>query len=154
MKKYNPREKINKSKCDVCNFPIWLDKFGNGDDCPNCGWRQTEESVDYPDRTGVRNIPSLNSARKLYAEGKNPLLADFNDFIDAWEGYGELEFTYNGIVYGLYAPKAIITLFESISDGKIVGQFRSLDEFREKANINGVLLKDLWHNVTNTDFLQ
>jgi hypothetical protein len=142
-----------QTKCDVCGFLIWLDEYGNGDDCPNCGWRQTEESADHPDRAGIRNIPSLNSAKKQYREGKSAILANFQDFVRAWESYGELEFTYKKTVYGVCAHRGTIILFESKSS-KEVGVFKDTNEFKEKANIDGVLLKDLWHNVTNTDFLQ
>jgi hypothetical protein len=140
------------AKCDVCGQSIWLDEYGNGDECSNCTWRQSEEAQDHPDRAGVNNIPSLNSARKLYKQG-NPLIADFDDFMQAFKSYGELEFTYRKIVYGVYAPKGTIILFESES-GKEIGFFKDTDEFRNRANIDGVLLKDLWGKVENTDFLQ
>ena len=46
-----------------------------------------------PDRVECPNLISLNKARKLYKEGK-AFLPDFNDFIDGYNFYGEMEFTY------------------------------------------------------------
>ncbi len=139
-----------EARCDVCRQPVWLDQYGNGEKCANCGWHQSEESVNHPDRAGILNIPSLNSARKLYKQGK-ALIADLDDFINAYKYYGEMEFTYNDIVYGVFAPKGTVILFESVS-GKEIGYFQNIEEFRLKAKINGIFLKELWQDVQNTDF--
>ena len=139
-------------KCNVCGQPIWIDQYGNGDECQNCGWRQSEESADHPNVAGILNIPSLNSARKLYKQGK-PLIADFNDFIEAYESYGELEFTYKQIRYGIWEEKGAIVLHER-ETGKTIGLYKNIDDFKNNSKINGILLKDLWAFVENTDFLQ
>ncbi len=152
MKKNDAYKKNKQAKCDVCKQPVSLDQYGNGNACPNCGWRQTEDSANNPDMAGIMNISSLNNARELYKQGRR-LVASFDDFIAAYKHYGELEFTYNNIVYGVFAPKGIIILFERQS-GKEIGHFQNIEEFRRKANINGLLLEDIWYKVENTDFLQ
>lgn len=139
-------------KCDVCGQPIWVDQYGNGDECLNCGWRQSEEASDHPYRAGVRNIPSLNSARELYRQGK-PFIADFTDFIEACESYGEVEFTYKQIRYGVWGEKGLIELHERVT-GKTIGLYKNIEDLKNNAKINGILLKDLWDLVENTDFLQ
>jgi hypothetical protein len=138
-------------KCDVCKHLVNV-YIGYSYECPICGWRQSEESREHPDWAGIANIPSLNSARELYKKGK-PLIADFSDFVQAWERYGELEFTYKGIRYGVWGDKGMVAL-HSLATQENIAYFKDAKEFGEKANIKGVLLKDLWHNVTNTDFLQ
>ncbi|MDD3947290.1 MAG: CPCC family cysteine-rich protein [Clostridia bacterium] len=146
---------IRKTKlvnCDVCGQPIWIDQYGNGDECPVCGWRQSEESAEHPNVAGILNIPSLNSARELYRQGK-PFIADFTDFIEACENYGEVEFTYKQIRYGVWGEKGFIVLHERIT-GKTIGVYTSMEDFKNNAKINGILLKDLWTFVENTDFLQ
>jgi len=141
-------------KCDVCQNDVLIDSFGNGDECIICGWRQSEESFDHPDIAGIRNIPSLNNAIKQFKEGKSAIVANFNDFIMAFKNYGELEFTYNNVRYGILfddATNKIVLL--NISD-KQKQYFESIDDFEQNANIDGVHLKVLWNSVTNTDFLQ
>lgn len=141
-------------KCDVCGNGILIDSAGNGDECQNCGWRQSEESFEHPDTAGILNIPTLNNARKQYNQGKSAILANFEDFVNAYDRYGEVEFTFNNTRFGV--------LFDDESN-KIVllniktnqkQYFTSIENFKLTANINGVSLKDLWENVTSTDFLQ
>lgn len=153
MKKESAYKKIKQAKCDVCGQPVWLDQYGNGDECPVCGWRQSEESADHPDGAGIMNILSLNSAKELYRQGKR-LVANFDDFIEAYKRYGELEFTYNKVVYGVCKHKGFIMLFESYRSTDAIGNYKDIEDFCNNASINGVLLKDLWSNVEDTDFLQ
>jgi hypothetical protein len=154
-KKNNPYKKIAEANCDVCGKPIMLDQYGNGDDCENCGWRQCEESADHPDWPGIRNIPSLSSARELYKTGKSPLIASFEDFLGAYEAYGELEFTYKGITYGImWGDEEKKHLLFECAVYKELGRYTTIDDIKNKASINGVLLRDLWKDVTSTDFLQ
>lgn len=154
MKKNDPSMKNTISKCDVCGNKILISQFGNGDACHICGWRQSEESFQHPDIAGIRNIPSLNNAKKQYKEGKSAILANFDDFIEAYKNYGEIEFTYHNIRYGvLYNDFEECNMLLNINT-KEKQLYKSVKELTEKANINGILLKDLWKDVTNTDFLQ
>ncbi len=140
-------------KCDVCKMMIDIDKSGNGE-CENCGWRQSEESFRHPNVAGIRNIPALNNAIKQYNNGGSATLANFNDFANAYRNYGEVEFTLDHTRYGL--------LFDDI-ENKIAllniqtGEkqlYSDIDDFVSNAKLNGILLNDIWENVTNTDFLQ
>jgi len=143
-----------KSKCDVCGNEIEIDKYGNGNDCPVCGWRQSEEAFNHKNTAGIRNIPSLNNAIQQYKKGQSATLANFSDFIQAMENYGELEFTYKNIRYGvLYDDKNknIVLLNIKTNQKKY---FTNIFDFSERAEINNIKLKTLWENVTDTDFLQ
>jgi hypothetical protein len=153
MKKKSFRAKIVEAKCDVCEKSIMLDQYGNGDECYNCGWRQSEESREHPDVPAIRNIPSLNNARKLYAQGK-PLVADFTDFLGAYDNYGEIEFTYNGTRYTMTYDDDQRCIALRNTKTRSCQYHKTIEAFATNANINGVLLKNLWGGVTNTDFLQ
>ncbi len=147
------KEKIY-AKCDVRGQDILVDENGNGDDCPNCGWRQSEESFYHRDIAGIRNIPSLISAIKQYKQGKSAILANFNDFVMAYENYGELEFTYKGVRFGLlYDDEQGKYMLLNILTGE-KQYFMDIVDFQKNAKIDGVFLKDLWESVTQTDFLQ
>ena len=140
-------------KCDVCKNMIEIDQYGNGE-CQNCGWLQSEESYQHPNVPGIRNIPSLNNAIKQYNNGESATLANFNDFIETYNNYGEVEFTLNNIRYGILYDDVTnkIELLNIKTNEKQL--FNSIDDFILNAQINGMLLKDIWGNVTNTDFLQ
>lgn len=143
-----------QAKCDVCGNKIIVDNYGNGNDCPFCGWRQSEESFNHPNTAGIRNIPTLNNARAQFKEGKSAILANFEDFIEALDNYGELEFTYNGTRFGvLYDDKSNNIVLVNIENNQ-KQYYQNIDSFARSSKINGVPLKTLWNNVTNTDFLQ
>lgn len=96
----------------------------------------------------------MNNAIKQYNNGESATLANFNDFIETYNNYGEVEFTLNNIRYGvLYddANKKIELLNIQTNEKQL---FNDIYDFKQNAKINGKLLKDLWDNVTATDFLQ
>lgn len=143
-----------KSKCDVCNKTIFIDEFGNGKACPNCGWIQSEESFQHPNIAGILNIPSLNNAINQFKAGKSATLANFNDFIETYKNYGEVEFTYQNIRYGvLFDDKTKKHTLLNIKTSE-KQYFEDIAAFVKNAKIDNILLKDLWEFVTNTDFLQ
>ena len=150
--KYNPYDKINKKICDVCGTEVYVDSIGNGDECPNCSWVNCAYYEEFPDRVMCPNLISLNKAKKLYADGK-PFLPDLDDFIGGLNFYSEMEFTYQGINYGVTrVQNDAIDLW--IFNGGTVELFKDSEEFRDKAQINGKLLKDIWNEVENANWLQ
>lgn len=143
-----------ETKCDVCGNKIFVDNSGNGDECPVCGWRQSEEAFDHPNTAGIRNIPTLNNAIKQFKEGKSAILANFEDFIDALKNYGELEFTYNSTRFGVLSDDKS-NCYILINIGNNQKQYYSdINSFAQNSEIDGILLKTIWDSVTNTDFLQ
>lgn len=141
-------------KCDVCKNMLEIDQYGNSNACPNCGWLQSEEAYQHPNVAGIRNIPSLNNAIKQYNSGKPATLANFDDFIETYQNYGEVEFTLNNTRFGvLYDDnnKKIALLNIQTNEKQL---FENINDFKQNSKINGKPLKDLWDNVTATDFLQ
>ena len=84
------KEKNIQSKCDVCGNDVFIDQYGNGDECPNCSWVNCAYYEEFPDRVMCPNLISLNKAKKLYADGKT-FLPDLDDFIGGLDFYGEMD---------------------------------------------------------------
>jgi len=141
-----------KTKCPVCGNLIFVDSVGNGDKCPVCGWEHSKLHEEFPDRVMCPNLISLNKAKKLYQEGK-PLIADFDDFIDGFNFYGEMEFTYKGITYGLAGVENLGIEFWGINTEKYE-TFKDIEEFQQMARVQGKLVKDIWNQIENVNWLQ
>ncbi len=149
------KNKIEIEKCAVCGQMVTV-RSDRVNECQHCGWIVAAQAAEQPNIIAIPNFISLNKAQQLYQAGK-PLIPDYDDFIKMLDFYGEVEFRYNGIRYGVATNlgddgKYYIELF--IVDGEVVCKYLTLEEFAAKANINGVLLKDLWPQVTNADWLQ
>lgn len=147
---YNKIEKIER-KCTVCLKPITVDQYGQGE-CQHCGWYNNEMGNEQPDTVISPNLIPLNKARRLVKEGL-PFTPSFEDFIGAFNFYGEVRFDYNGKGYGVVRAddEDGIEFFESHTDNAQF--FNNTEEFAAKANVNGVLLKDLWHEVKNPGYM-
>jgi hypothetical protein len=152
----NKRKEMIKGKCQVCNLDVMIDERGNGEKCGHCGWIQDAASRDRSD-IPTTIVLSLNKARQLYKEGK-PFKVGFDDFINAFEFYGEMEFYYDKVCYGMcWTGKGEGVYFwvcDVPIEQRIPVEFASLEEFINKANIGGVLIKDLWDKVENPYYLQ
>lgn len=141
-----------QTKCPVCGDLIFMDSVGNGDKCMNCGWEHSKLHEEFPDRVMCPNLISLNKAKKLYQEVK-PLTPDFDDFIDGFNFYGEMEFTYKGITYGLASVEDLGIEFWGVNTEKYE-TFKDIDEFQQMAKIQGKLVKDIWNEIENVNWLQ
>ncbi|MCI8555128.1 MAG: hypothetical protein HFI85_00935 [Clostridia bacterium] len=141
-----------QAKCPVCGNLILVDKVGNGSKCLNCSWIKSSLNEEFPDRVICPNLISLNKAKALYIE-KKPFIPDFNDFISGLNFYGEMQFSYQGKTYGVTRGKNdIVDLF--LVNTEKCNTFKSVNEFKEKAQIDNKLLKDIWNDTTNRDWLQ
>lgn len=140
------------ARCPVCGNIIKIDGYGNGDVCPKCSWDYNEMNEEFPDRVICPNLIPLNKAKKLYKENK-PFIPDFEDFISGFNFYGEMEFTYKGVIYGLVGIAKEGVEFYSTNTGEYK-VFKDIEEFKQKAQIDGKLVKDIWNKVTNTNWLQ
>lgn len=107
-----------------------------------------------PNIAGIRNIPSLNSAKQQYSQGASAVLANFDDFVSALSSYGEVEFTYKNVRFGvLFDDESKRLMLINIKTNQ--KQFyANLDDFANNAALDGTKLSELWGGVTNTDFLQ
>lgn len=147
----SPHRRKFKTKCPVCEKNTLKDKYGYGE-CENCGWNIDKLNIKHKNSVIYPNLISLNKARKLYKEGK-PFIPDFEDFIDAYNFYGEMEFTYNGITYGLMGMENECVDFWGMNTDKYE-TFKDIEDFAKKAKIEGKLVKDIWHEVKNANWLQ
>lgn len=149
---YKEHEYNIKSTCPVCGNIIFVDSVGNGDKCVNCGWDHSKIHEEFPDRVMCPNLIPLTKARKLYQEGKS-FTPDFEDFIGGYNFYGEMEFTYKGITYGLMGNANEGVEFWGMNTDKYE-TYKDIEEFEQKAQINGKLVKEIWHEVENANWLQ
>lgn len=149
---YKTREYNIKTKCPVCNNVIFMDSVGNGEECPICSWEKSIIHEEFPDRVMCPNLISLSKAKKLYKEGKL-FTPDFEDFIEGYNFYGEMEFTYKGITYGLMGVENEGVEFWGMNTDKFE-TYKNIEEFKRNAQIDGKLLKDIWHEVENINWLQ
>lgn len=116
----------------------------------NCGWKSNSDSEFYDDCYGI-NYPMLvplSRAREQYKKGQK-FKATFEDFINGLKFYAEMLFWRNGKVYEVLRRKGGVVLSSKESEQK----FNSMDEFRDKAHINGYLLKDIWDEVVHPCFM-
>ena len=144
----DPYEKIDIKPCDVCGNVVAIDQFGYGD-CAKCGWIQDRPMLEHPDVVMYPNLVSLNKARQLYEQGK-PIKPDLSDFLEALFMYSEMVFTYKNTIYEVFLKKDKIVFCSA----DMQQEYTSKEEFTLKANINGVLLKELWKDVTDADYMQ
>lgn len=148
----DPYAKVNLKNCDVCEKPVEVDQFGQGE-CKYCGWEQCKESIDFPDEVEYPNFMSLNKAKILNSQGKK-LIPSFDDFIGALKCYGELEFYYCNKKYIAYRYTDYLEIVFASDENNINEQvYKTYEEFREKANINGKLLKEIWNDVNRVFWL-
>ena len=154
MNKKNPFIRDIIMRCIICEKIIMVDQNGCGR-CEQCNWAQgnnDEESEDkykisYPD------LVPLSKARQQYKEGK-PFTPSFEDFVNGLIFYSEMEFIYNEKDYGVfYYTNSLIEFFED-QIPESIQNYKSIEEFDAKANIDGRLLKDMWDEVTNAQFME
>lgn len=161
----DPYVKDQLCKCSICGKVAMKDQYGNGE-CQNCGWKFSADEENFEKNMGISYpmLVSPTTAREQYKKGL-PFKATFDEFIKGLKFYSEMTLTYKNKRFGVffYRDKNInVETFEKL-DGKVeffedkvkesLVKFKSISEFKEKANINGVLLKDLWSDVTFAGFM-
>ena len=143
-------QKNIQRRCQICKQQILVDFSGHGK-CSDCGWRQSEMGWEHPNRVMHPNMVSFNRARKLAAQGK-PLNPTLDDFVEAFGFYGEMQFTYKDIEYVVgFENGKFIVLWSGKTNQNLY--FSDYDDFATNAHINGILLKDIWHEVENADYM-
>lgn len=150
--KHNPYNKNNKNICPICGYTIYVDDTGNGDECLNCSWIKSALNEEFPDRVICPNLISLNKAKKLYSDHK-PFTPDFNDFILGLSFYGEMQFSYQGKTYGVTRGKDDTIDFFVVST-QSWDTFKNIKDFENNAKVDGKLLKDIWDETINRNWLQ
>ena len=154
--KNNQYDKIFEKKCDVCGKTLLASKTGNGE-CQYCGWYNNRLGEINENEVIFPNLISLNKAKILYQEGK-PFRPDLNDFLDGLYFYSEMLFEYNSEVYEVFLKanknsKSNDDCYIVFCSKNFQQEYTSRKEFENKANINGVLLKDMWDKIENPSFM-
>lgn len=149
-KKYVPNEYNNAVPCEVCGGLTFVDDYGNSGKCPHCGWKSSGDSEFYEECYGISYpmLVPLSRAREQCKVGKK-FKATFEDFVNGLIFYAEMLFWHDGRVYEVFRKNG-----NAVLTSKYMKQtFTSIDEFRDKANINGRLLKDIWDEVVHPCFM-
>ena len=149
-KKYNQNEYNNAVPCEVCSNLTFSDDYGNTDKCPHCGWKSNSDSEFYEECYGISYplLVPLSRAREQYKAGQK-FKATFEDFINGLKFYAEMLFWHNRKVYEVFRRNGGVVI--SSKDNEQA--FTTINEFREKANIDGRLLKDIWDEVVHPCFM-
>lgn len=150
MKKDNSHERNIEKNCDLCGRPLLVDQYRWGR-CEHCGWDNCEAALENPDYPYMGNFLSYNNAKKLYKEGK-PLRPNFEEFIEFFRVYGEVQFTHKKKVYGFYRGNPIAMFCVGVNNS--TKYYESYDDFRKRAEIDGLLLKDIWNEVEGVNYLE
>lgn len=140
MNKDNPYIKNIPGVCTVCGGIAYFDQYGNGI-CKNCGWEMERDEEQMGKMQGI-SYPMLVPvwrAREQYKQGK-PFKATFEDFINGLYFYSEMEFKHKGTIYIVFFKnRKIIFCCEAFQQ-----EYEGREDFKDKANIDGKLLKDIW----------
>ncbi len=160
--KYNSMQFNNPIKCEVCGGLNYADDYGNTDKCPHCGWKDNGDSEFFEDCYGISYpmLVPLSRAREQYKAGQK-FKATFEDFISGLKFYSEMLFWHHGLVHEVFTKHKGGGSIEQESDDRIVvfcnkdfqQEFDSIDEFCNKANIDGRLLKNIWGEVVHPCFM-
>ncbi len=153
MSKKNPYQKDNPGICTVCGKIAFFDLAGNGD-CPHCGWRMSKDEEEWGRDLGI-SYPMLVPvwrAREQYKQGK-PFKATFEDFVNGLYFYSEMTFWHKGLEYEVYFNPQKKENTICFGNANIFQEYATREEFMEKANIEGRLLKDIWDEVEKPGYM-
>lgn len=145
----DPMVKDQMCKCSICGNVALKDEWGNGE-CQNCGWKFSKNEEQFEKKYGISYpmLVSPTTARQQYKEGK-PFKATFDEFVNGLKFYSEMLFKYNNEIFEVFFKSD----YSVVLCSKNMQTYKSIDEFKNKANINGVLLKDLWKDVSFAGFM-
>ena len=99
-------------------------------------------------------LVSLSHAREQYRQGL-PFKADFDEFVRGLLFYSEMLFDHQGETYEayLYRDKEFEPYKFVFCCAEFLQEYASEQEFREKANIQGKRLKDIWDQVQEPRYM-
>lgn len=148
-------EKNIEKKCAVCEENYFTSEL-DLNPCPHCGWYNDTFCEENPDKVIYRNLISFNKAKQLYSEGK-PFEPNLDEFIEALFFYSEMQFEYKGIYYavelvGRSKNNVDIQLYNSKTREKFL--FKTKENFKNNAKVEGKFLKDIWNETNDRYWLQ
>ena len=146
----DPYVKDQMTKCSICGSVALKDQYGNGE-CKNCGWKFSKNEKELEEKAGV-SYPMLvtpTTAREQYKKGL-PFKATFDEFVNGLYFYSEMLFEYNNTVYEVFFRKDYTIVFCSKD---LEQEYKTRQDFENNANIDGILLKNLWDKVEKPSFM-
>ncbi len=151
------KPKRKKVKCAVCGNPInYYEEYRMYDQCPCCGWRCGGNDAEMEKQWGIScpMLVSLSHAKEQYKKGV-PFKADFDEFVKGLLFYSEMLVDYQGVTYEayLYRDKEVEPYKFVFCCADFQQEYFSEKDFREKANIQGKCLKDLWDEVQDPRYM-
>ena len=150
------KEKTELVPCEICGYPVVHHEYGGYSYCEKCGWRRGGDNTELEQQWGISYpmLVSLSHAREQYKQGL-PFKADFDEFIRGLLFYSEMLLDYQGETYEayLYRNKNVEPYKFVFCCTEFQQEYFSEKDFREKANINGDLLKDIWDEVQHPRFM-
>lgn len=76
--------------------------------------------------------------------------ATFKEFVNGLYFYSEMLFKYNDVMYEVYFNQNDHIVLETKG---LSNEFKTREEFEDKAEIDGRLLKDIWNDVSFAGFM-
>lgn len=150
------KEKIKSEmrSCEICGYPVVHYEYGFYQDCPKCGWRRDSDNIELEQQWGISYpmLVSLSHAKEQYKQGL-PFKADFDEFIRELFFYSEMLFDYKQTTYEVFLKGDEESDMIVFCCTDFQQEYFSEKDFREKANINGDLLKDIWDEVQDPRFM-
>lgn len=150
MKNKNIYDNIFEKHCAVCGHEYMADIYDQGE-CSHCGWYNGKMYSEFPDKVIFSNLISLNKAKQLFIKGKK-LIPSLEDFLEAFEFYGETEFTYRGKNCCLFRGKNENEI-EFGWDPDHIYYFKDKQDFIANAKIDGEYVRNIWDKVENPRYL-
>ena len=150
------KEKIKSEmrSCEICGYPVVHYEYGFYQDCPKCGWRRDSDNIELEQQWGISYpmLVSLSHAKEQYKQGL-PFKADFDEFIRELFFYSEMLFDYKQTTYEVFLKGDEESDMIVFCCTDFQQEYFSEKDFREKVNINGDLLKDIWDEVQDPRFM-
>lgn len=146
----DPYIKDQMTKCSICGSVALQDQYGNGE-CKHCGWKFSKDEEMFEQKLGI-SYPMLvtpTTAREQYKKGL-PFKATFKEFVNGLYFYSEMLFEYNKTTYEVFLKKDYTIVFCS---KEMQQEYKTRQDFENNANINGILLKELWDKIANPSFM-
>lgn len=147
-------EKNLEKICAICGHKYMADIYDQGT-CKFCGWNNSYRVNEFADKVIYPNLISLNKAKKLYRENR-PFEPNLDDFVEALFFYSEVQFKYKNLYYEVVLASENDEEIIKMDDfnGGHLQTFKTKDDFTNNAKIDGKLLKDIWEETTERDWLQ
>ena len=150
------KEKIRYEicSCEICGHPVVNYESGVCMRCEKCGWQGGGDNIEFEQQWGISYpmLVSLSHAKEQYKQGL-PFKADFDEFIRELFFYSEMLFDYKQTTYEVFLKGDEESDMIVFCCTDFQQEYFSEKDLREKVNINGDLLKDIWDEVQHPRFM-